>query len=259
MSVNDLPTACKVSGTAGHGSDSYCTVCDCYSQATIYNSDLDKWKLRDVTMMCQQVEAWWDAQNSKERDEIFTKYGVWRSEFWRLPYWNPSHMLVIDSMYCILEGLIHYHCHYVLELYLKQAKASLSVVPAFSHLSNQYSPDVPQEYCVKHDQGMKQISELHNILVLPIGCNPGSTTEDELRVKLMGKILTPLKFVYLFSQVTNRGSIQTKLHYSCKNKEAILRLIDQLGEMCPLIIHLDLLIHLCPVPHQSPLLRWPTS
>jgi hypothetical protein len=34
-------------------------------------------------------------------------------------------MLVIDSMHCILEGLIHYHCHYVLELNLKQAKASV--------------------------------------------------------------------------------------------------------------------------------------
>jgi hypothetical protein len=48
---------------------------------------------------------------------------------------------------------------------------------------------------IKHDWEMKQISELHNILVLPIHCNPGSITEDKLRVKLMSKILTRLKFV----------------------------------------------------------------
>jgi hypothetical protein len=76
MSVNDLPTACKVSGTAGHGSDFYCTVCNCYGWATMYNSDFDKWKPRDVTVMCQQAEAWQDAQNSKERNEIFTKSGI---------------------------------------------------------------------------------------------------------------------------------------------------------------------------------------
>jgi hypothetical protein len=104
-------------------------------------------------------------------------------------------MLVIDNIHCVLKGLVHYHCRYVLELDLKQAKASLSVVPAFSHLWSQYSPDIPQEYCVKHDREMKQISEFHDILVLPIGCDPGLITKDELRVKLMSKNLTPLKFV----------------------------------------------------------------
>jgi hypothetical protein len=76
MSVNDLPAAHKVSGTAGHGSYFYCTVCNCYGQATMYNSDFNKWKPRDVTVMHQQAEAWRDTQNSKERDGIFTKYGV---------------------------------------------------------------------------------------------------------------------------------------------------------------------------------------
>ena len=196
ISVNDLPAARKVSGTApGHGSDFYCTVCNCYGRATMYNSDFDQWKPRDVAEMRQQAEAWRDAQTSKERDEIFAEHGVQWSEFWRLPYWNPSRMLVIDSMHCILEGLVHYHCRYVLELDLKQAKASYSVVPAFSHPWSQYSPDVPLEYRVKHDREMRQISELHDILVLPIGSDLGSITVDELRVKLMSKNLTPLKFV----------------------------------------------------------------
>jgi hypothetical protein len=83
MSVNDLPAARKVSGTASHGSNFYCTVCNCYGWATMYNSDFDKWKLRDVTVMHQQVEAWHDAQ---KRDEIFTKYSVQWSEFWKLLY-----------------------------------------------------------------------------------------------------------------------------------------------------------------------------
>jgi hypothetical protein len=58
-----------------------------------------------------------------------------------------------------------------------------------------HSLDISWEYCVEHDLEMKQISELDNILVLPIGCDPGSITEDKLRVKFMSKNLTPLKFV----------------------------------------------------------------
>jgi hypothetical protein len=68
MSVNNLPIAYKVSETAVHGSNYYCTVCNCYDQVTMYNSDFNQWKPRDVTEMYQQVEAWQDAQNSKERD-----------------------------------------------------------------------------------------------------------------------------------------------------------------------------------------------
>jgi hypothetical protein len=44
-----------------------------YRWATMYKSDFDKGKLRDVTVMHQQADAWWYAQNSKKRDEISIK------------------------------------------------------------------------------------------------------------------------------------------------------------------------------------------
>ena len=195
ISVNDLPAARKVSGTAGHRSHFYCTICSCTGRETMYNSDFHTWKARDSTEMRQQAEAWRDAQTLKERDDIFEKYGVRWSEFWRLPYWNPSQMLVVDSMHCILEGIVHYHCRHVLELDTDRARASVPKVPAFSHLWTQYSAGVPAEYRIKHDKEEKQIAELHHILVLPLNSGPGSFTEGELRTKLMSKNISPLKFV----------------------------------------------------------------
>ena len=195
ISVNDLPAARKVSGTAGHNSDFYCTVCDCYGRETMYNSEFDKWKPRDITKMRRQAEAWRDAQTSRERDDIFNEYGVRWSEFWRLPYWDPSKMLVIDSMHCILEGLAHYHCRYVLELDAKQAKANVPMVPAFSTSWVQYDEGVPPDYRIKHEKEIKQIGEIHNILVLPLDSGAESITEVELRAKLMSKNLSPLRFV----------------------------------------------------------------
>ena len=112
----------------------------------MYNSDFDKWKPKDVTEMRRQAEAWRDAQTTKERDDIFDKHGVRWSEFWRLPYWDPSKMLVIDSMHCILEGLVHYHCRYVLELDAKQAKVNVPMVAAFLAPWVQYNEGVPSDY-----------------------------------------------------------------------------------------------------------------
>ena len=66
--------------------------------------------------MQHNAEAWRDTETLKEWDEIFMKQGVQWSEFWQLPYWDPMQMLVIDTMHCILEGLVYYHCCHVLGL-----------------------------------------------------------------------------------------------------------------------------------------------
>ncbi|KAK6988825.1 quinon protein alcohol dehydrogenase-like superfamily, partial [Favolaschia claudopus] len=57
----------------------------------------------DAATATLEVDSTYDAENAEH-------HGVRWSEMWRLPYWNPSRMLVIDAMHCILEGLVHYHC-----------------------------------------------------------------------------------------------------------------------------------------------------
>jgi hypothetical protein len=193
ISVNDLPAARKVSGTAAHGSDFYCTVCNGFGRGNLYNTDFNTWISWDVDDMRRQAEAWRDAETLKEKDAIFDKHGVRWSELWRLSYWNPGRMLVIDSMHCILLGLVYYHCRYVLGIDAKKANTANPVIPAFSYPWPQYSDALPTQYCMRNDQEIKQISELQNILVLPF--ESGLESENTLRKKLLTKNLLPLKFV----------------------------------------------------------------
>ncbi|PBK83607.1 hypothetical protein ARMGADRAFT_1048415 [Armillaria gallica] len=107
LSVNDLPAACKMSGAAGHGSP-HCSVCNASSHGL--DTCFHQWTSRDIGEMHQYAYAWRDAHTAAERVEIFKKHGIRWSELWRLSYWDPTQMLIIDSMHCILEGLVHYHC-----------------------------------------------------------------------------------------------------------------------------------------------------
>jgi hypothetical protein len=102
---------------------------------------------------------------------------------------------MVNSMHCILEGLVYYHCCYVLGLDITQAKANDPVVPSFSYPWIPYSFNVPPEYYVKDDSEIKQVSAIHDILVIPFDCGPGSISPFELSHKLMNKKLSPLKFV----------------------------------------------------------------
>ncbi|KAJ6586082.1 hypothetical protein B0H19DRAFT_854938, partial [Mycena capillaripes] len=116
LSINDLPAARKMAGAAGPRSHFFCTVCSCFGIPTMYRTDFEHpdWKPRDVEELRRAAFAWRDAKTWQEREAIFKKYGVRWSEVWQLPYWNPTRMLVIDAMHCILEGLVHYHCRHVL-------------------------------------------------------------------------------------------------------------------------------------------------
>jgi hypothetical protein len=199
LSINDLPAARKVSGCAGHGSHFYCTVCSGKARDTLYNTEL-KWKTRDITEMRRQAEAWRDAETLGDRKKIFKDHGVRWSEFWRLPYWDPTQMLVIDSMHCILEGIVHYHCRSVLRFDLQLAVAPNPLQPAFSYPWVQYNSDVPEEYRMKRDSEIQHIHDIHKILTLPLKIDADLTDdryidESRLKTKLHSKNLQPLKFV----------------------------------------------------------------
>lgn len=117
LSLNDLPAARKVAGAAGHGSDFFCPVCPGHGRDNVYRTDFHNWNTHGVVELRQHAEASRAATTSRERDKIFKNHGVRWSELWRLPYWNPVRMLVVDSMHCILEGLVPYHCRNVLVLH----------------------------------------------------------------------------------------------------------------------------------------------
>ncbi len=124
LSVNDLPAARKL---YWHGRSFIVLVLhssDAYHKDTMYDTCFENWGRRDIRELRRYAEASRDATTINEREKILKDFGVRWSELWRLPYWDPSQMLVIDSMHCILEGLVHYHCLSVLEIdYTKAGKA----------------------------------------------------------------------------------------------------------------------------------------
>ncbi|KAJ3825927.1 hypothetical protein F5878DRAFT_507275, partial [Lentinula raphanica] len=91
-------------------------VCKLRGKDQIYCTDHTQWVARDVEELRKYAWKYKNAQTQAERKQIFETYGVRWSSFWLLEYWDPTKMLVIDAMHCILEGLVHYHCRHVLRL-----------------------------------------------------------------------------------------------------------------------------------------------
>ncbi|KJA14082.1 hypothetical protein HYPSUDRAFT_150826, partial [Hypholoma sublateritium FD-334 SS-4] len=116
LCVCDIPGGRKLTQTAAGSSNHYCSVCHCWGISTVGRSDFDHpdWKNKDASDQREKAEAYRDAKSVKERDALFLKNGIRWSELWRLPYWDPARMLVVDSMHCLLEGTAHFHFRHVL-------------------------------------------------------------------------------------------------------------------------------------------------
>ncbi|KAJ7080261.1 hypothetical protein C8R44DRAFT_653822 [Mycena epipterygia] len=165
ISVNDLPAARKISGTAGTSSHFFCTVCDCYHLKNVWNTDFQNWKRRDVNHLRQNAFAWRDAKTLAQRKKIFEVSGVRWSELWRLPYWNPTRMLVIDGMHCVLEGIVKYHCRYILRLDATIAKEK-ETQAAFSYDWMAYDPSkvAEDDLLSEKEESEEQVQKLQRKL-----------------------------------------------------------------------------------------------
>jgi hypothetical protein len=167
----------------------------------MYRTDFDHsdWATRDPKILRAKAEAWRDAETLAERTQIFEEYGVRWSELWRLPYWNPSRMLVIDSMHCMLEGLVHYHCRHVLELSVEKAKQTEKPEQAFTYPwppyeEEAYSEIVPDDKFLLAEKEVKQVLALQEVLETALG-GDGGISEDAMKKKLMGRNLPALRFI----------------------------------------------------------------
>ena len=167
LSLNDMPAARKVSGTAGHTSHFLCTRCKLFGHENIHNINCQEWSLQDVAFLRQKAEEWRDAETTEQREKTYKDHHVRWSEFWRLPYWNPTRMLVVDAMHCLLEGLVHYHCRRVLEIDADQASKTNPPPAAFSYNWLPHNWLVPKEFQVNNDAECRQINKIQQALTLP--------------------------------------------------------------------------------------------
>ena len=230
LSLNDLPAARKVSGNAGHGSVFVCTRCKLHGREHVYDVNFDGWSLRDSGLLRQNAERWRDATTIQERNQIFESHGVRWSEFWRLSYWDQTHMLVIDPMHCLLEGIVHYHCRNILKIDMKAAKGKATSSAAFSYPWKQYSPLIPLQFHVRNADEIKQISEIHRLLVRALANSPDvseKSTDVLDQTKLLARLLTknkaPLQFVCYSLDLLK--DLPESASGSGKNKEQLGKLL----------------------------------
>ena len=57
----------------------------------------------------KSAQLYLDAENEKERKEIVTTTRIQWSELYHLPYFDPSHMVVVDCMHNLFLGLVQEH------------------------------------------------------------------------------------------------------------------------------------------------------
>jgi hypothetical protein len=144
IGVFDLPAARKTAAFAPHGHRIFCHVCNAWDceDADGHSVKLDKlrrrtdhssWALRDVHELRRAAEAWRDAPTVAEQESIFKKHGVRYSELWRLSYWDPTRMMIVDPMHAVLEGVARFHTLKALRLTESDAKARVPFQPAFTH------------------------------------------------------------------------------------------------------------------------------
>jgi len=66
----------------------------------------DQWILRKGSTHKELALDWLHSVNKKERHEIEFNHGVKFSELFRLPYFDPIRMHVVDPMYNLMLGKI---------------------------------------------------------------------------------------------------------------------------------------------------------
>jgi len=96
--ICDLPAARRVSGLGAHSFRLFCSECKA-SRAEINDIDFSKWEMRTQEEHREHAEGWRNAQTAAEQANLFKKHGIRWSELLRLPYWDPTKHIVIDSMH----------------------------------------------------------------------------------------------------------------------------------------------------------------
>ncbi|THV04110.1 hypothetical protein K435DRAFT_649992, partial [Dendrothele bispora CBS 962.96] len=146
-----------------------CTACNLKGKSMIVNTDYSRWSRRNVESMWNASYAWRRANTLAEQKRIFDEHGVRWSSLWELAYWDPTRMLVVDSMHCILEGIVHYHCRHVLRLNNAASKLSTDGFKyAYDWPWEAYHPDmVPTGFEIP-EQHITRVSKIQEALCLAL-------------------------------------------------------------------------------------------
>lgn len=107
--VCDLPAAQQMMAFASHSSNHFCCYCGLH-RTDMENLNMAEWP-KGVTREEYVARAEeWKAATAKEQKKLFEAHGIRYSELLRLPYWNPTAYVVIDTMHSIFLAALRHHC-----------------------------------------------------------------------------------------------------------------------------------------------------
>ena len=117
--VADMLAARQVIGIPGSvTTHSFCTFCNLdYNDIDIMNKA--EWPTKNVDDIRHFAALWKEAASEKHQKQIFDAFGLRWSPLLNLPYWDPVHYTVIDSMHALDLGLFQTHCRLLFQIDLK--------------------------------------------------------------------------------------------------------------------------------------------
>jgi hypothetical protein len=237
VSVNDLPAARKVNQSIGHTSHKFCTRCHCQHRSKLDRTDVkhDDWLPKKVADLRRDAEAWRSAPTTSAQKKLLDETGMRWTELWRLPYWDPTCMLGVDSMHCLLEGVAQQHFREILRLTDVEAKETGPKEAAF-----EFDFSLPEEGWTGNSKGKtsttndrKHISDIHRILLAPLEDDAGDDIPDldiafqRLKNRLYSKSRTALNFVVstnLSLKPSPQSGLEVQEVYS--KKDCVEMLVD---------------------------------
>ncbi len=202
LCVCDLPGGRKLTQTAHHSSNHYCSVCHCWGIGSVGRTDFESpaWRTKEASDQRTKAERYRNASTLREQTLHFKENGIRWTELWRLPYWDPARMLVVDCAHCLLEGNAHFHFRHVLGLTdtaIDQSRKEKMKLPSF-----EYTFPLPSESEIEvlnlRPTDLKMIPEIHQILRAAINSDNDNTIQDGLAAlvkRLNTKKLSALAYV----------------------------------------------------------------
>ena len=125
--VCDLPDACKTSGLGPSSYSHFCAVGNCTHQNHGYNDiNYHAWCRGTKEKCLASAKAFDNTQTKSEQDTVFTSSSVKWSELLRLPYFDPTHFVIINAMHNLFLGLSNEHFQNILGIQLNNNKEQSS-------------------------------------------------------------------------------------------------------------------------------------
>lgn len=170
--VCDLLAARKTAGFAACTHERFCSVCHCTRKGEGYQStDYRKWKRRTNEETRKAADQYLKAATAADRLATFDKTGVRWSELIRLPYFDITRCVVVDSMHNLFLGLIREHFTGILGIGLPAYREDPVITLPLD--------DPPADLTVNDCKG---VAKLKNLLSAPVST---SFTSREHGVKKM--------------------------------------------------------------------------